>query len=194
MKSENKVGRRQFLMASGGVTALAIGGLDLTFPQHALGGVPEEGLMERFNLDLGFRASRSGPVVSLSDGSLLWVTTEPEAPYLSKSMWAITRLVMRRSTDGGRSWGKAQLLAQGTEEYSLLSHAMRQLSTGTILHIYSRYSGYDYETGTPAKSLNQIYFQRSDNGGRTWGEAKNLNTGERYQGDILSMEQLRDGR
>lgn len=194
MKPENKLGRRQFLIASGGLTALAATGFEFTSPEHAHGAVPEDGLMRRFSLDLGHRASRSGPVAALSDGSLLWVTTEPEAPYLSKSMWAISRLAMRRSTDGGNSWSDAQLLAQGTEEYSLLSHAMRQLASGTILHIYSRYSGYDYETGTPAKSLNQIYIQRSDNAGRTWSEATNLNTGERYQGDILSMEQLRDGR
>ena len=194
MKSKDKLGRRQFLVASGGLTAIAAGALEFTSPTPALGAIPEDGLMERLGLDLGHRASRSGPITALSDGSLLWVTTEPEAPYLSKSMWAISRLAMRRSTDGGKSWSGAQLLAQGTEEYSLLSHAMRQLSSGTILHIYSRYRGYDYETGTPAKSLNQIYIQRSDNAGRTWSDAKNLNTGERYQGDILSMEQLRDGR
>lgn len=194
MKSKIKLGRRQFLVASGGLSALAAGALEFTHPSPALAAPPEDGLMERLSLDLGHRASRSGPVVALSDGSLLWVTTEPEAPYLSKSMWAISRLVMRRSTDGGKSWSGAQHLAQGTEDYSLLSHAMRQLASGTILHIYSRYSGYDYETGTPAKSLNQIYFQRSDDSGRTWSEPKNLNTGERYQGDTLSMEQLRDGR
>ncbi|HLA94906.1 MAG TPA: sialidase family protein [Pyrinomonadaceae bacterium] len=194
MKSQDKPGRRQFLIATGGLTAIAVAGLEFTSPGAVHAAPPEDGAMQRINLDLGHRATRSGPVAALSDGSLLWVTTEPEAPYLSKSMWAISRLAMRRSSDGGKSWSDAQLLAQGTAEYSLLSHALLQLASGVLVHIYSRYSGYDYETGTPAKSLNQIYVQHSADGGRTWGEPKNLNTGERYQGDTLSMEQLRDGR
>ena len=31
-------------------------------------------------------------------------------------------------------------------------------------------------------------------GGRTWSEPKKVPTGERYNGDVLSSEQLRDGR
>ena len=194
MKSKNKIGRREFLVSSSSLTVLATGVLGSAGGFSAKAPAPAYGRMERVTLDLGHRASRSGPVTELADGTLLWVTTEPEAPYLAKVMWPISRLMLRRSTDGGRSWGAAQHLAQGTKEYSLLSHSMRRLSSGRILHIYSRYSGYDYETGTPAKSLNQIYFQISEDGGETWSEPSHLPTGERYQGDTLSTEQLRDGR
>lgn len=198
MNSENKIGRRKFFAISGGLTAVAAGALNFLNPNSAdaaiVAPVPEYGLMERFTLDLGHRASRSGPVTTLQDGTLLWVTTEPEAPYLAKSMWAISRLAMRRSTDGGRSWGAPQILAQGTKDYSLLSHAIRQLSSGALLHIFVRYSGYDYETGTPEKSLCEAFVQRSADGGRTWDEPRKVPTGERYHGDVLSVEQLRDGR
>lgn len=190
----NKLGRRDFLAASGGIAGLVIGSAGSLQPHNALASVPVFGEMERYTLDLGHRATRSGPITALKNGDLLWVTTEPEAPYLSKSMWSISRLVMRRSTDGGKSWGEPKVLQQGTTEYSLLSHNIRQTAAGTLLHIFVRYSGYDYETGTPEKSLSEVFIQRSNDEGKTWANAEKMPTGERYQGDILSMEQLRDGR
>jgi hypothetical protein len=195
MGSENKLDRRKFFAVSGGLTAIAASGLEFTkLAPAAYAAVPKNGQLERLTLDLGHRASRGGPIAALKDGSLIWITTEPEAPYLSKSMWSISRLVQRRSTDGGRSWGAPQLLQQGTKEYSLLSHAVRQSASGAVLHIFVRYSGYDYETGTPEKSLCEVFVQRSSDNGKTWSRAEKLVTGERYHGDILSMEQLRDGR
>ena len=191
---KNKLGRREFLAASGGIAGLIVGSAAAVQPRTALASVPAFGEMERFTLDLGHRASRSGPVASLKNGNLLWVTTEPEAPYLSKSMWSISRVVMRRSTDSGKSWGDPTVLQRGTTDYSLLSHNIRQTAAGTLLHNFVRYSGYDYETGVPEKSLSEVFIQRSTDEGKTWSKAEKMPTGERYQGDILSMEQLRDGR
>jgi hypothetical protein len=191
---KNKLGRRDFLAASGGLAGLVVGSAALVQPPSAQASVPVFGEMERFTLDLGHRASRSGPIAALKNGNLLWVTTEPEAPYLSKSMWSISRIAMRRSTDGGKSWGGPQILQQGTKEYSLLSHNIRPTAAGTLLHNFVRYSGYDYETGTPEKSLSEVFIQRSNDEGKTWSKAEKMPTGERYQGDVLSMEQLRDGR
>lgn len=191
---KNKLGRRDFLAASGGLAGLVVGSAALVQPPSARASVPVFGEMERFTLDLGHRASRSGPIAALKNGNLLWVTTEPEAPYLSKSMWSISRIAMRRSTDGGKSWGGPQILQQGTKEYSLLSHNIRLTAAGTLLHNFVRYSGYDYETGTPEKSLSEVFIQRSNDEGKTWSKAEKMPTGERYQGDVLSMEQLRDGR
>jgi hypothetical protein len=195
MNSKSKLGRREFFVLSGGLTAIAAGGLDFITPDSAAhAAVPKDGQMERFTLDLGHRASRGGPIAALKDGSLIWITTEPEAPYLAESMWSISRLVMRRSTDGGKSWNNPQILQQGTKDYSLLSHTVRQSASGAVLHIFVRYSGYDYETGVPEKSLCEVFIERSNDNGRTWSAAQKLVTGERYHGDILSMEQLRDGR
>ncbi len=194
MNTKNKIGRRGFLVASGGLAGLAFGAAQLAHPAPVKASVPVFGKMERFTLDLGHRATRSGPIGVMKNGDLLWVTTEPEAPYLSESMWSISRLVVRRSSDGGKTWGEGRVLQQGTKEYSLLSHNIRQTAAGTILHNFVRYSGYDYETGTPEKSLSEVFIQRSEDGGKTWSDAVKMPTGERYQGDILSMEQLRDGR
>jgi hypothetical protein len=121
--------------------------------------VPRYGAMERISLDLGHRATRSGPIAVLGDGTALWITTEPEPPYLAKAMWPISRVVMRRSQDNGRSWGEPRVLLQGTRDYSLLSHALRVTTSGALLHIFVRYSGYDYESASPAKSLSAKYLR-----------------------------------
>ncbi|NND34784.1 MAG: exo-alpha-sialidase [Saprospiraceae bacterium] len=195
MSTENIINRRRFVSLSSGLVASFPASSALLKPSNNSDGqVPQENLMERFTLDLGHRATRSGPVANLDDNSLLWVTTEPEPPYLAKAMWPISRLVVRRSKDGGKSWGESQILQQGTSDYSLLSHVLRQSTSGKILHIFVRYSGYDYETGTPEKSLCKIYFQTSNDRGQTWSKAQALVTGERYHGDILSIEQLSSGR
>src|SRR5262245_46817996 len=156
--------------------------------------VPRYGAMERLSLDLGHRATRSGPIAVLGDGTALWITTEPEPPYLAKAMWPISRVVMRRSQDNGRTWGEPRVLLQGTRNYSLLSHALRITASGALLHIFVRYSGYDYESASPAKSLCEVFAHRSLDGGATWEEPRKLPTGERYNGDVLSVEQLRSGR
>ena len=195
MSIVSTLNRRRFVSLSGGLVAGISANPALLKPyKTAYTQAPQQNMMERSSLDLGHRATRSGPVAILDDDSLLWITTEPEAPYLAKAMWPISRLVVRRSQNGGKSWGESQILQQGTRHYSLLSHVLRQSSTGKILHIFVRYSGYDYETGTPEKSLCQIFFQTSNDRGYSWSKAYPLNTGERYHGDILSIEQLSNGR
>lgn len=150
--------------------------------------------VERHALDPGYYGARGGPVAALRDGSLVRVTTEPEAPYTSEAMWPISRLTLRRSTDDGRSWVQPVEFVRGAKEYSVLSHALFETRQGTLLHVFVRYSGYDYATGSPEKSLCEVFYHRSGDGGRTWSEPRKMPTGERYNGDILSLAQLRDGR
>ncbi len=197
MKPEGELGRRQFLALSGGVVAAAAVGGQVVFAKQ--GGESSEiaantGRPFHYTLDLGYRSPRSGPIATLKNGHLLWISTEPEAPYLSKSMWSLSRLTMRRSQDGGKSWDKGQVLQRGSNDYSVMSFGLSTLRSGKVLHVFARSGGYDYETGSPAKSLRGLYFHYSTDGAKTWSAAEKLDTGERYHGDVLSFEQLRDGR
>jgi hypothetical protein len=197
MKPEGELGRRQFLALSGGVVAAtAVGGPVVLADQ---GGESSEiaantGRPFHCTLDLGYRSPRSGPIATLKNGHLLWISTEPEAPYLSKSMWSLSRLTMRRSQDGGKSWDKGQVLQRGSNDYSVMSFGLSTLRSGKVLHVFARSGGYDYETGSPEKSLRELFFHYSIDGAKTWSDAEKLDTGERYHGDVLSFEQLRDGR
>ena len=150
--------------------------------------------VERQTLDLGHLGSRGGPVATLPDGTLLWITTGPEAPWTAKAMWPISRLTLRRSTDGGKSWGEVQDLMQGTKDYALLSHCLKRSASGTLVHVFVRYSGYDYKTGSAANSLCEAFVHRSLDDGKTWTDPVRMETGERYIGDVLSLGELRSGR
>ncbi len=124
----------------------------------------------------------------------MWITTGPEAPYTTQAMWPISRLTLRRSTDGGKSWVAVQDLMQGTKDYALLSHCLKRSASGALVHIFVRYAGYDHKSGSASKSLCEAFVHRSVDDGKTWTEPARLETGERYIGDVLSLEQLRDGR
>lgn len=150
--------------------------------------------LARQTLDIGHLASRGGPLATLPDGTVVWATTEPEAPWTAKAMWPISRVTIRRSTDGGKSWSDGQVITHGTQDYSLLSHTLKCTASGALIHVFVRYSGYDYETGSVAKSLCEAFVHRSLDGGKTWSEPVRMETGERYVGDVLSLEVLRDGR
>lgn len=193
--SATGIGRRDFLALSG--TLLAAGGFSSMLA--ADGRLPERSASSsstafRYSLDLGFRAPRSGPVTTLKNGDILWLTTDPEAPYLSRSMWSISRIAMRRSQDGGKSWGNAIILERGTKDHSVMSFGLRRLHSGKLLHVFAHSGGYDYETGSPERSLRELFFNLSADEGKTWTKAQKIDTGERYQGDVLSFEQLRNGR
>ncbi len=196
MGSISEFDRRQFLTVSGGVVAAAAAG-QLTAADQAFAASTAASVIrapQPFTLDLGYRAPRSGPIATLKNGDLLWISTEPEAPYLSKSMWSLSRIAMRRSADGGKSWSSGHILQRGSKEYSVMSFGLRTLRSGKVLHVFARSGGYDYETGTPEKSLRELFFHYSADGAKTWSSAQKLDTGERYHGDVLSFEQLRNGR
>jgi hypothetical protein len=147
-----------------------------------------------YTLESMAHAERGGPVQTTRSGGVLWFTMEPGAPYLSPHVWPMTRIVVRESRDAGISWARPQVVASGTKEYSVLPHTALELRSGKLLHIHVQYSGYDYATASPAKSLNRAVSRVSADGGRTWSAAEALPTGERYISDVLSIVRSSSGR
>ena len=188
-----QIGRRHFLAISGGFTALATGSLSFT-GKNVRANVKRQAdkYLKRFTLDVGHRSNVSSSVVELKDGTLLWATTDPEPT--NRVSRSISRITLRRSADGGRSWDHDQILAKGDAQFSVYSFAINRLLSGKLLHIFSRSAGYDTVSGDPQRSLREIHIHHSDDSGKTWENPIKVDTGERYHGDCLSMEQLPDGR
>lgn len=185
-----KIGRREWLqtlVATG--LWFAADGRDLVDASDTL--YEAHGL---YTLETGHQGDRGGPIAQVKGTGMLWFTTEPEAPYLSRYAWPMTRINVRLSKDACRSWGVPLSVAHGTQQYSVLSHAALQLRSGVIIHIHVHYSGYVDATASSAKSLNPAFIQKSYDGGRTWSDAVLLPTGERYISDVLSVTQISTGR
>ena len=112
METENNLGRRNFLKATCGLaTIAAVTGSDALAKEPHETPAAKVDQRYRFTLDRGYRAPRSGLIATLKNGDLLWITTEPEAPYLSKSMRSLFRLAMQRSAEGGKSVNDSHQIA-----------------------------------------------------------------------------------
>ncbi len=66
-----------------------------------------------------------GSIVQLSDGSLLYATTEF---FNSASDFAAARIIARRSHDGGRTWSKPRVLQENVGGKNVMSATLRWLA------------------------------------------------------------------
>lgn len=99
--------RREFVAASCGTLA----GLNLSLPDHHKPvGAPEFERMELFAANTnGYASYRIPGLVMTRRGSLLAYC---EARRTGRSDWDAIDIMLRRSTDGGRTWSEQQLIAQ----------------------------------------------------------------------------------
>ena len=74
-----------------------------------------------------------GSVLPLRDGSLLFAATEFQG---TGSDFAEAHIVGRRSTDGGRTWGKGRVLQQNTGGMNVMSVSLRRLPSGQVAMFY----------------------------------------------------------
>ncbi len=85
-----------------------------------------------------------GSVLELSNGSLLYATTQFDG---SGSDFATARIVARQSQDGGRSWTPRRVLQESTGEMNVMSVTLRRLgppaALGTIAMFYLQKNGFD---------------------------------------------------
>ncbi len=91
---------------------------------------------------------------------------------------------LRTSTDGGKTWGAAQRLPNGI--FGPIKNKPVQLADGTILNPTS-----DETDEKPSKW--RVYFERSNDGGRTWAKTPFLNDGIKIgaiQPSILFHDQI----
>lgn len=111
---------------------------------------------------------------SYSDVSFIGLSeTEVLAFYQSNSSEE-QHIYMRRSTDGGNSWGTDELIT-GTEQAEKRPRAIKS-SDGKIYLVYQR----EYETIKQSIIQNDIFYKTSTDGGSTWSEEQRFT---KYIGD-----------
>lgn len=119
-------------------------------------------LSERTHAD---KRDTEGDIVQLEDGSLLvaWSDFYTEGWHDD----APCRISMRRSTDGGRTWGPIEVLQEQTGS-NVMSPSLLRTSKGTVLFTF-------YCKNGPDGSMH--YVRRSTDGGKTFGEPIPANGG-----------------
>ena len=120
----------------------------------------------------------TGDIEVLEDGSLLLAWSD----FYTKG-WhdgSPCRISMRRSTDGGRSWGPIKMLQEQIGS-NVMSVSLLRTSRGTVLFTF-------FCKGGPEGSLH--YVRRSTDGGKTFGEriAANVGHGRRVANNDRFLE------
>ncbi|WP_417383292.1 exo-alpha-sialidase [Gimesia sp.] len=103
-----------------------------------------------------------GSILPLNDGSLLYATTQFIG---SGSDFATARIIAKKSTDGGRTWGKKRVLQENTGKKNVMSVTLRYLA-GPMQE--KRPIGLFYLKKNTLSDL-KAYLKVSDDNGKTFG-------------------------
>ena len=117
--------RRQFLTTTALSASVGMTGLgrfcradDVTWPDS-----DEDISVDVYPKTQIVRRSGEGSICVLNDGSLLYATTE----FFAAADAAKAHLVARRSTDGGKTWGKPREIQRNTGKLNVMSLTFRRL-------------------------------------------------------------------
>lgn len=139
-----------------------------------------------YTANTGYRAANAGPVVCTQEGNLIWTINGPDRGS------HVSRIELLESDDNGNSWSSPRLILSGNKERSVGSFSMIRLSSGKLLHILSRFGGYDHDNFENC-ILDGFVHSSTDNG-RTWSTPEMIPTNEQYLSSVLSSVQLTNGR
>jgi sialidase-1 len=104
-----------------------------------------------------------GSILPLVDGSLLFANTEFDK---SASDCAKARIVGRRSSDGGKTWGAAEILQENVGQLNVMSVTLRQFRTQQATSL-----GMFYLVKNGRDDL-KVYLRTSNDEGRSFGEPR----------------------
>ncbi len=143
-----------------------------------------------YSIEDGCYANFSGPMATLNDGRVLWITQGPEWP---REVFHLVYAELRESRDNGLSWSKPKVIIRGTKKTSPLIWRLIQLKSGKLFLIGTHDGGEDLEN--QENSLNSGFTMISEDGGENWSEPRDIYGAERYLGPGLACAiQLGGGR
>ncbi|MGP3947209.1 sialidase family protein [Streptomyces sp. 7N604] len=123
----------------------------------------------------GYASFRIPAVVRAADGALLAFC---EGRVGSEEDFGDIDIVLKRSTDGGRTWGQLQIAAENGDD-TAGNPAPVVLDTGRVVLVHVRNAAYATEQEirlgrVPAADGRRVWLQHSDDHGRTWSTAREI--------------------
>ncbi|MFF8904956.1 exo-alpha-sialidase [Streptomyces olivaceoviridis] len=172
-------GLRARLGSALATAALAAAGTVLPFlpahPAHAqsAGGSPafEQQVLFKAAQDPGYACFRIPAVVRTADGALLAFA---EGRVLNCGDAADIDIVLKRSTDGGRTWGPLQVVNEGAGDTHGNPAPVVDRVTGRVWLAQTYNTGRTDSASCPVPCDRTPHLQYSDDGGRTWSPPRDL--------------------
>ena len=142
-------------------------------------------------IERGYECEMAGPLATLPDNRVLWITQGPECP--SRQVRDVVRAELRESTDNGLSWSRPRVILKGTKRAAPYIWRLLRLFSGKLLLIGTHDGGEDLQN--QANSLNSGFTMSSIDNGATWSAPKDIERAERYLGPGTACAiQLSSGR
>ncbi|MER6681495.1 sialidase family protein [Streptomyces olivaceoviridis] len=172
-------GLRARLGSALAIAALAAAGTVLPFlpahPAHAqpAGGSPafEQQVLFKAAQDPGYACFRIPAVVRTADGALLAFA---EGRVLNCGDAADIDIVLKRSTDGGRTWGPLQVVNEGAGDTHGNPAPVVDRVTGRVWLAQTYNTGRTDSAGCSVPCDRTPHLQYSDDGGWTWSPPRDL--------------------
>ncbi|QTE02121.1 exo-alpha-sialidase [Streptomyces cyanogenus] len=144
-------------------------------PAHArpAGAAPEfeQQVLFKAAQDPGYACFRIPAVVRSADGTLLAFA---EGRVLNCGDAADIDIVLKRSTDGGRTWGPLQVVNEGAGDTHGNPAPVVDRATGRVWLAETYNTGRTDSAGCPVPCDRTPHLQYSDDDGRTWSQPRDL--------------------
>ncbi|CAM5402797.1 exo-alpha-sialidase OS=Streptomyces tendae OX=1932 GN=GUR47_01605 PE=3 SV=1 [Streptomyces tendae] len=167
---------RAFWLALAASCALAV---TSPFPAHARSGDRVPGFEERVLFDAardpgGYACFRIPAIVRTTEGTLLAFA---EGRVLDCGDAGDIDVVLKRSTDGGRTWGPLQVVNDGGGDTHGNPAPVVDRATGRVLLLETYNAGRTDGANCAVPCARTPHLQHSDDDGRTWSTPRDLSPG-----------------
>ncbi|MFJ5260367.1 exo-alpha-sialidase [Streptomyces sp. NPDC088387] len=153
------------------VTAVLLSPSSATGAAQAAAGEFDESVLFKASQDPGYACFRIPAIVRTTKGTLLAFA---EARVLNCGDATDIDIVLKRSTDGGRTWGPLQVVTEGAGDTHGNPSPLVDRETGRVLLAQTHNPGRTDSASCEIPCPRTPYLQHSDDDGRTWSAPRDL--------------------